>query len=46
VGSQRGQAAVWSLLGPYQVTVSHEALGLGVASGVVNVAGLKLYRAE
>lgn len=44
IGWQSGQAAVWSLLGPYEVTVSHGALSLGVASGVVHVSGVKLYR--
>lgn len=37
-------APAWALLGPYSIVVSDQKLALGVASGFVHVAGLKLYR--
>lgn len=43
VGVQRGSGAGWSLSGPYPIDVLDNTLTLS-ATGMVHVAGLKLYR--
>jgi hypothetical protein len=45
-GLQKDSAAAWALLGPYLVSVRDEKLTLSAASGIVHVAGLKLYLAQ
>ncbi len=44
-GLQKSSGAAWGLLGPYLIDVSKEEVAL-TATGIVHVAGLKLYRLD
>ncbi len=44
-GLQKSSGAGWGLVGPYLIDVSREQVAL-TATGIVHVAGLKLYRTE